>query len=189
MGRDKALLPSGPDEVLLQRAVRLAGGAVPLGQIVCVAAADQTLPRLPEAVEVVRDAERHLGPLAGLAAGMAALRRRADAVFVCGSDTPLLVPEFVVRMFEHLAGHQIAAPHDGERCHPLAAVYRADVLPIVASLLAAGERSLMALVDRCDTVRVSTDNLRDVDPTLATLCACNTPKEYRLLLEQLTAER
>jgi molybdenum cofactor guanylyltransferase len=188
MGRDKALLPFGPEEVLLQRVVRLVGEAVPLGQIVCVAAADQILPRLPDAVEVVRDIEPHLGPLAGLARGLAAIQQHADAAFVCGCDTPLLVPEFVARMFGLLAEHQIAAPHDGERVHPLVSIYRTDVLPVAESLLATGERSLTALIHRCDSLGVSTDDLQHVDPTLATLRGCNTPEEYRLLLEQLAAE-
>jgi molybdopterin-guanine dinucleotide biosynthesis protein A len=182
MGRDKALLPFGPEEVLLQRVVRLVGEAIPFGQVVCVAAADQSLPRLPHVVEVVRDAEPHLGPLAGLAAGMAAIQRRADAVFVCGCDAPLLTPGFVTRMCELLAEHQIAAPHDGERFHPLAAVYRTVLLPIAESMLAAGDRSLGSLLARCDTRSVPVDELRDVDPSLASLDNCNTPTDFQRAL-------
>jgi molybdopterin-guanine dinucleotide biosynthesis protein A len=182
MGRDKALLPFGPDEVLLQRVVRLVGETVPLGQIVCVAAADQALPKLPDAVQVVRDAEPHHGPLAGLAAGMAAIQRRADAIFLCGCDTPHLALGFAARMFELLADHQIAAPHDGERFHPLAAVYRTDLLPLAESMLAAGERSLVSLLNCCDTRSVPVDEVRDVDPLLASLENCNTPTDFQRAL-------
>lgn len=185
MGRDKAMLSFGPDEVLLQRVVRLVAKVVPQDRIVCVAAEGQLLPSLPAGIHVLRDDQPHCGPLAGLAAGIAALYGRAAATFACGCDTPLLVPGFIVRMFERLADHQIAVPQDGEQLHPLAAVYRADVLPIAESLLAAGERSLQALLRRCDLCRVPTDDLRDVDPDLASLRSCNTPAEYRGLLKQI----
>ncbi len=177
MGRDKALLPFGPHEVLLQRVVRLVGEVVPQEQIVCVAAAKQLLPPL-DSVEIVRDAARYQGPLAGLATGLASLGSRTDAVLLCGCDAPLLVPAFVERMFEFLAGHQIAVPYVGEQLHPLAAVYRSDLLPIAKTLLAAGERSLLSLADRCDTVRVAADQMRSVDPMLGSLANCNTELDY-----------
>jgi molybdopterin-guanine dinucleotide biosynthesis protein A len=184
MGRDKALLPFGSRETLLERVVRLVGEAVPHDRIVCVAAAEQPLPPLAADVQVVRDVERHGGPLAGLALGMAALVSRADAAFGCGSDAPLLVPAFITRLFDLLGDHQIAAPHDGARFHPLAAVYRTDVLPIAESLLVAGERSLHSLLERCDTLRVSMDQLRTVDPSLASLENCNTLVDYQRMLDQ-----
>jgi len=187
MGSDKAWLPFGTNEVLLQRVVRLVGEVVPCERIVCVAAAAQSLPQLAAEVQVIRDVEKYGGPLVGLALGMAALGDRADAAFVCGCDAPLLAPAFIARMFDLLGGHQIAVPHDGAHCHPLAAVYRNDVLPVVESLLASGERSLQALVDRCSTLRVPTEDLRAVDPRLASLQGCNAPDEYRLLLKHIGA--
>lgn len=181
MGRDKATLAFGPDETMLQRVVRLVGEVAPHERIVCVAAAGQSLPLLSAEVQIVRDVEQHGGPLAGLALGMASVRSPA-AAFVCGCDAPLLVPAFIERMFDLLAEHQIAAPHDGERFHPLAAVYRNDVLPVAESLLSAGERSLQALLDRCDTVRVPMDELRSVDPSLASIENCNTLVDYQRML-------
>ena len=185
MGRDKAWLPFGPEEVSLQRVVRLVGEVVPPERIVCVAAAEQSLPPLPADVQVIRDVEKYGGPLAGLALGIAALGSRADAAFVCGCDAPLLVPAFIARLFDLLADHQIVAPHDGSRLHPLAAVYRSDVLPIAESLLAAGERSLQALLERCDTLRMPTDELRSVDPSLASLENCNSLDDYQRMLRTL----
>jgi molybdopterin-guanine dinucleotide biosynthesis protein A len=179
MGRDKATLPFGPAETLLERVVRLVAEEVPAERIVCVAASEQLLPPLPAAVQIVRDGVPHGGPLAGFASGMAALRDRVDAAFVCGCDAPLLVPAFVTRMFELVDGYQIAVPLDGERLHPLASVYRTEVLALAESLLANGERRLMALVERCDTRRVTADELRVIDQELASLANCNTPEEYQ----------
>jgi molybdopterin-guanine dinucleotide biosynthesis protein A len=185
MGCDKALLPFGPDEVLLQRVVRSVSAAVPAERIVCVAAADQALPTLPDAVQVVRDPEPQRGPLAGLATGIEALATRAEAVFFSGCDMPFLVPAFIERMFELLGDAQVAIPQIGDRLHPLAAVYRVEVLPIARSLLAIGEGSLHALVARCDTRLATSADLQDVDPEFATLIGCNTPDEYQAALERI----
>ena len=187
MGRDKAMLPFGPGEVMLQRVARLVGEAVPIDRIVCVAAPGQTLPQLAAAIQFVFDPIPHSGPLAGLATGMVAIESRAAAVFTTGCDVPLLVPAFIERMFDLLDDDEIAAPHDGQRWHPLAAVYRTNVLPRIDSLLAAGERSLVALLESSRTRRVPIDDLRDVDPQLASLTACNTPDDYRNALRRASA--
>jgi molybdopterin-guanine dinucleotide biosynthesis protein A len=189
MGRDKVLLPFGPSEVLLQRVVRLVGAVVPHDRIVCVAAVGQSLPPLSADVVIIRDEHPAWGPLAGLATGLAAIAPLAEAVFVCGCDAPLLVPAFITRMFELLAKHQIAAPHDGQRLHPLAAVYRSDVLDVTRSLLATGDRSLQALLRQCDTRQVPIDELRDVDPQFNSLENCNTTEEYERLAAQAFSVR
>ena len=184
MGRDKATLPFGPGETMLQRVVRLVGEVVPPERIVCAAAPEQRLPSLPAGVRTVFDRQAGCGPLAGLAAGLEVLRADADAVYITSCDVPLLVPSFVRRMFELLADYAIAAPHDGERFHPLAAVYRTDVLPAVEAQLATGDRSLLALLGACRTRRVPADELRDVDPKLASLANCNTPADYQNALQR-----
>jgi molybdopterin-guanine dinucleotide biosynthesis protein A len=185
MGCDKATLSFGPGETMLQRVVRLASEAVPMDRIVCVAAPDQSLPPLPAAVRVVFDPVPYGGPLAGLATGLATIEQEAEAAFLAGCDAPLLKPAFVLRMFELLADYQIAAPHDGERWHPLAAVYRADLRPMIESLLASGSRSVVALIESCHTRRVATTQLHDVDPELETLITCNTSEEYHVAQERV----
>jgi molybdopterin-guanine dinucleotide biosynthesis protein A len=182
MGRDKAWLPFGPGEVMLQRVVRLVGQVVPNEHIVCVAALEQELPQLPEGVMVVRDREPHAGPLAGLTIGLSAIVGHADVVFATGCDAPLLQPALVSRLFDMLGENEIAAPYEQRRFHPLPAVYRSEVQPICDSLLAAGERSLVSLCERCRTLKVSADSLRCVDPELTSLAGCNTDQDYRRLL-------
>ena len=182
MGRDKATLPFGPDETMLQRVVRLVSEVVPAERIVCVATPNQQLPDLPPEVQIAYDAVHYQGPLAGLATGLTALQGHADAIFANGCDVPLLVRAFIARMFDLLGDHQIAAPHDGERWHPLAAVYRTNLLSQIDSLLAADKRSLVELLETADTRRVPTEDLRDVDPHLTSLLACNTPTDYQAVL-------
>jgi molybdopterin-guanine dinucleotide biosynthesis protein A len=182
MGRDKNWLPFGSNETILQRVARLVSEAVPAERIICVASADQQLPTLPAGIRVALDIEPRQGPLAGLLPGLNVLIGDADAVFASGCDAPLIIPAFVTSMFDRLGHHQIAAPHDGQRWHPLPAVYRTDICPHVESLLRSGERSLVALLNSVDTRRVPTAELKDVDPQLTSLIACNSPADYESAL-------
>jgi molybdopterin-guanine dinucleotide biosynthesis protein A len=177
MGRDKATLPFGP-EAMLQRVVRLVGEVVDRRNMVVVAAPGQILPDLPPEVRVTRDERQNRGPLEGLAAGLRALGGDVDAVYVTSCDVPLLVPQFVARMFELLGEHDIAVPRDGEHHHPLAAVYRTTVLPHVQRLLDADRLRPRFLFDECDTREVAVDELRSVDPALSTLENLNRPEDY-----------
>ena len=84
---------------LLYRAAAVLGRAVD-GPVIVVAAPGQELPELPAGVAVVEDPVEGLGPMQGLAAGLAALADRADAAFACSTDLPFLHPAFVRRVHE-----------------------------------------------------------------------------------------
>ena len=183
MGRDKATLPFGPEQ-MLQRVVRLLGEVVDLESMVVVAAATQSLPALPVGVLVARDTQPYRGPLQGLATGLTALAERADAVYATACDVPLLVPTFVNRMFDLLDDFDIAVPFDGEHHHPLAAVYRPTVLAHVQRLLDSGRMRPRFLFDEAPTREIATDELRAVDPQLSTLENLNYQADY---LAALTA--
>lgn len=189
MGRDKATLPFGP-EVMLQRVVRLIGEAVPLENVIVVAAANQALPELPVGVQIVRDEREYRGPLAGLATGLRAVADRAgstelveiDAVYATACDVPLLVPAFVDRMFTLLGDFDIAVPFDGQHHHPLAAVYRPLVLPHIQKLLDADRLRPRFLFDEVRTREIPVDDLRAVDPKLSTLENLNYEQDYLVAL-------
>jgi molybdenum cofactor guanylyltransferase len=177
MGRDKATLPFGP-ELMLQRVVRLVGEVVDREQIVVVAAPNQELPELPGGVIVARDEREFRGPLEGLATGFRVLANCADAAYATACDVPLLVPAFVERMFALLGEFEIAVPFDGEHHHPLAAVYRPALLPRVEQLLANDRLRPRFLFYEARTREVSIDDLRAVDPELATLENLNHEEDY-----------
>lgn len=182
MGTSKAMLPFG-DEVMLQRVVRLVGKVVAPENIVVVAAAGQELPDLPAGVSLARDAREGRGPLEGLAAGLSALADRADAVYATSCDVPLLVPALVEQMFRLLGEHQIVVPRDGKFHHPLAAVYRVSVLNHVQKLLADDRLRPFFLFEQLDTLEVPVEELRIVDPQLATLENLNHPDDYHRALK------
>src|ERR1700724_95875 len=83
MGRPKAWLPFA-GEIMLPRVVRMLGAVV--CPIVVVAAQEQDLPPLPDGVRIVRDEEKGRGPLAGLAAGLAALAGEVEAAYASSCD-------------------------------------------------------------------------------------------------------
>ena len=182
MGRPKAWLPFA-SEIMLPRVVRLLGEAV--APVVVVAAPDQDLPPMPAGVEVVRDEEKGRGPLQGLAAGLAALRGRADAAYLSSCDVPFLRPAFVRRLVDLLGEHAICVPRVGEYHHPLAAVYRVDVADAVARLLAEDRLRPFFLFEAVPTRVVGEAELTDVDPTFQTLRNLNTPEDYEAALREV----
>jgi molybdopterin-guanine dinucleotide biosynthesis protein A len=176
MGTSKAWL-------MLPRVLRILSEVVTT--IVVVAAKEQTLPPLPEGVRIVYDEEDERGPLQGFAAGLAALDGQVDAAYLSSCDVPLLNPAFVMRLLERFATHSICMPNVEGRRHPLAAVYRLDVLPTVRQLLDADRRRLLDLADAIPTRLIDEDDLRDIDPSFASLRNVNTPAEYAEILREL----
>ncbi|WP_010585213.1 molybdenum cofactor guanylyltransferase [Schlesneria paludicola] len=177
MGRDKATLPFGP-ELMLQRVVRLVSERINPRLVVVVAAANQQLPVLPANVTVAFDSQPKRGPLEGLATGLRAMPQDVHAVYATSCDTPLLKSDFIERMFTCLNTYDIAVPADGTHDHPLAAVYRPRVLSAIERLINSGRLKARLLFDEVPTRKVSTEELREVDPTLQTLMNVNHVEDY-----------
>ena len=181
MGLPKLALPFGP-ELMLQRIVRLVGEVC--GPIVVVAAPGQELPEIRAAITVVRDRREGRGPLEGLSAGLSAMAEDVEAVYATSCDVPLLVPDFVRRMFDLLGDHSAAVPVSGKFHHPLAAVYRRSLIDVIDELLARDQLRPAFLFDLVSTRRVEEKELVDVDPQLDTLKNLNHPADYLAALAQ-----
>jgi molybdopterin-guanine dinucleotide biosynthesis protein A len=183
MGRDKASLP-WRGSTLLSHVVTVLSRVV--DEIVVVSRAGQVLPGLgplPEGVLLTHayDEREHLGPLGGLAPGLSALS--APIAYVSACDVPYLAEAFVRAMFEALGEAALAVPWAEGRPHPLAAVYRRDlVLPEIAGLLARDRRRAADLLERLPHVLVEEARLREVDPSLDSLANLNTPEAYAAAL-------
>ena len=155
MGRDKATMPfAGGDgrTTLVERAVTtLRDHCSP---VFVIAAPGQPLPELDAAV--LRDEVRGVGPLLATARG---LRAAADAgvelAFVCAVDMPYLDAALIDVLAEpaRRLPAEVVLPWDG-RDHFLAGVYRTSLAQRAAELVAAGERSMRALVTASDTQRM-----------------------------------
>jgi molybdopterin-guanine dinucleotide biosynthesis protein A len=186
MGRPKAWLPFG-GELMLPRVVRILREVA--SPLVVVAAPGQAVPPLPDGVAIAHDQEEGRGPLQGLAAGLATLRDQVDAAYLSSCDVPFLLPAFVRRLADLVGDSAACVPHVDGYFHPLAAVYRSDVAPIVAELITANRLRPVFLFDAVPTRVVTATDLADVDPTLQSLRNLNTPEDYEAALRDLPASR
>lgn len=183
MGRDKAWLPFD-GERLLQRAVRIVGAAV--DAVTVVARPGQELPPLPDGVPVLRDDVPDQGPLGGL---VPALRAAGTApCFVTSCDAPLLRPEVPRLLFASLGDAAVAVAEAEGYTHPLCAVYRPGVLPVVERMMAEHRLRPIFLYDEVPTVRVGEDALRGVDPDLDCLRNVNDADAYETALARAFPE-
>ena len=77
----------------------------------------------------MRDARPGLGPVQGIASGLAALAGRADAAYVSSTDAALLHPAFVRRVLAGIADDVDAlVPEARGYRQPLAAAYRTSIV-------------------------------------------------------------
>jgi molybdopterin-guanine dinucleotide biosynthesis protein A len=140
MGTDKGLLPADGTPLIGRIAAQLAFFPERL-----VGANDPhkyAFLRLP----VIPDRQPGLGPLMGI---LSCVERAAHPVsFVTGCDVPWLDRQFVLHLLLAAEGHDLAVPRlpDG-RTEPLLAAYRQSIVPVAASLLAAGARRVTALLE------------------------------------------
>jgi molybdopterin-guanine dinucleotide biosynthesis protein A len=166
------------------------------GPVVVVHARGQKLPTLPAGVELSVDRHDGLGPLAGLAAGLAAVERRAPAAFVAAVDLPLLNSALVRRVAASLGTHWDAAvPREKGRAHPLAAAYRTSLWVSAEELLDEGRRRVLDLLERArvrwlDEAELLADpDVAAVDPALSGLRNLNSREDYEAALAGFPAAR
>jgi molybdopterin-guanine dinucleotide biosynthesis protein A len=151
MGRDKATLPY-KGTTLLQRTTSIVSPRC--APVFVIAAPGQPLPATE--ATVLRDEARGVGPLLATGRG---LRAAADAglelAFVCAVDMPLLEAALIDELAAPAVrlGADVVLPWDG-RDHYLAGIYRTSLTDRVDELVAAGERSMRALVNTVDTQRI-----------------------------------
>lgn len=171
MKRDKAWLQVG-GRTLVVRAVRVLQQVA--SPVVCLAGPHQSLPVLPAGTVVLRDESPYQGPLTAMARGFRFLRLSADAVFVSAIDLCFLTDIHVSRLLTALEDHDAVVPDDGDRLHPLCAVYRVSLLSHIDEMLAAGDHKVMHLLERIDVRRAGEDIYGDRE----CLTNLNTPEDY-----------
>ncbi|WP_051759840.1 molybdenum cofactor guanylyltransferase [Herbidospora cretacea] len=189
MGRSKAWL-EWHGSTLLHRAAAILARSV-AGPVVVVAAPGQELPPLPTDVSVVEDPVEGLGPMQGLAAGLAAVADRAETAFVCSTDMPFLHPAFVRRVLRALpAGADVVLPVARGFRQPLAAAYRTSLARLVDDLLAEGDLRPGMLFQHCEVVRLDDEQLladaelARSDPELESVVNVNSPDDYAVARER-----
>jgi molybdenum cofactor guanylyltransferase len=183
MGTPKAAL-EWHGSTLLRRTVGILA-RVADGPVVVVRAPGQSLPELPPGVEFVDDPREGLGPVQGLAAGLAAVAGRAEIAFVCSTDLPFLHPAFVRRVLRAVAdGVDVALPVALGYPQPLAAAYRTALAAVAERLVRENRLRPAFLFDEAAVVRLDDAALRAdpmlaaLDPSLDSLVNVNEPADY-----------
>ena len=193
MGTPKAAL-EWHGSTLLRRTVGILA-RVTDGPVLVVRAPGQALPDLPPQVDVVDDPREGLGPVQGLAAGLAAAAGRADVAFVCSTDLPFLHPAFVRRVLRAVAdGADVSLPVARGYPQPLAAAYRATLAPVAERLVAEGRLRPAFLFEECAVTRLDEAALRGdpilaaLDPELDSVLNINEPGEYQAARARIAPE-
>jgi len=132
---------------------------------------DESVPVELETAKIVHDRVPGSGPIAGIAASLAAARY--ETVFVTACDIPTIHPGLIAGMLDSAAHCDVVVPRTaGSLIEPLHAVYKKHLLPKVIELIDSGERRIRMLYDRVDTC------YNDLE-TGQELTNINTPEEYR----------
>jgi molybdenum cofactor guanylyltransferase len=165
------------------------------GPVLVVRAPGQALPELPPQVDVVDDPREGLGPVQGLAAGLAAAAGRADVAFVCSTDLPFLHPAFVRRVLRAVGdGADVSLPVARGYPQPLAAAYRTALAPVAERLVAEGRLRPAFLFEECAVTRLDEATLRGdpilaaLDPELDSVLNINEPGEYQAARARIAPE-
>jgi len=193
MGTPKAAL-EWHGSTLLRRTVGIIA-RVTDGPVVVVRAPGQELPALPPQTEVVDDPREGLGPVQGLAAGLAALTGRAEVAFVSSTDMPFLHPAFVRRVLRAAQeGADVGLPVARGYPQPLVAGYRAALAPVAAKLVADERLRPAFLFEQCVVERLDENALRAdpvlaaLDPELDSVVNVNEPGDYQAARERPAPE-
>jgi len=109
------------------------------------------------------------GPLAGLHAGLKAVKHSIAVTVPC--DSPFLPGDLVVRLHAALGANDLAVAKTGEQPHPVFALVRTKVQENLEAFLAQGGRKIDAWYASLKVVEVSFDDEADAFRNI------NTPEE------------
>ena len=179
MGEDKGLLEFGgvPLVVHLARRIR------PLVACVTLVGAPRRyarlgLPTIPDPQAAGRGSKIRCGPLAGIAAALAATRSPWNLILAC--DLPYLSPGWLGWLLERAmkSSAQAVIPRTKRGLEPLAGVYRRECDRVIEAALARGERKVVAVLEELRIERVYPREWCPHDPEGLVLKNMNAPADY-----------
>lgn len=171
MGGDKALLPVDGQPLVDRVVARLRQVCAP----VVLAVGDDPRRLADRADGVVCDEPPGAGPLAGIAAGLAAAG--SEAVAVCAVDHPHANPWLLADLAAMAVGHHAAVPVVEGWPQPLHAVWTRGSLATLRAYLAAGHRSVRGALDHLDWVAVDRSVWARRDPQARFAADIDTPED------------
>jgi len=179
MGVNKALLELPSGETLIERVLN---SVRPLSDdFVIVSNTPELYAHLNG--RLVSDEIVGAGPLAGLQAGLQAVRY--DWAFVIACDMPLIDHRLVRFMAVLTEGYDAVVPLVDDELEPLHALYNKSCLPAIASHLAAGQRRMISFYSDVRVRRVEAGEIALFDPQGRTFFNANTPEDWERLQKLL----
>jgi molybdopterin-guanine dinucleotide biosynthesis protein A len=126
----------------------------------------------------LEDQEDFAGPLNALARFIP----NADTVFVASCDMPLFDGRMVPFLISHLESREAVMPFAEGHLQPLCAVYSADAWNVLARVLAEGQRSIKAWLERLQIQTVDPEEFARVGIDPRAYRGANSPEELESLL-------
>ena len=169
MGRDKATLPAG-EVSLVEHLARRLGPVV--DEVIVAAGGTQSSSRRRS----VADRFTGMGPLAGIHAGL--LEAGHPLVWVVACDLPDVEPALGPFMAGLAGGVEAVVPRPRGEPEGVCAIYRRELASRIETSLAAGMRSVRALLEISSVRYLEAGELRAIDPELRSFRNLNTPADY-----------
>lgn len=178
MGRDKALIDFQGRPILVHVIETLRQLS---DDIIVVSNRSEVYAPLaaPFGARVVADYDPPVGPLGGIAAGLAAMKHDLTIVVAC--DMPFLKINLFQYLLERAAGVDAVVMQTDDWFEPLHAVYRRACLPAIQRRLANGERRVVSFFDDVRTAIIPQAEWRVIDPDGRSMSNLNTPDDLVLL--------
>ncbi|MCR5673550.1 MAG: molybdopterin-guanine dinucleotide biosynthesis protein B [Lachnospiraceae bacterium] len=151
MGTDKALIRIGNERIINRISKELEG----FSEIIVSAGSNRAYEDM--GFHTVYDENVDIGPMEGIRQVL--LNAKEEYVFICAADMPFISRELV----EYMAGY-ISSDHDcyviadEDHIHPLCAIYKKSVLPVIEELIAGKRYRLREIFSLVSTKYISLDN-------------------------------
>lgn len=176
MGQNKALLRLTPDGPRLIE-LALAATRTIASEIILSTNTPDDYAWL--GLPTVADAVPGAGPLAGLAAGLAALA--SEWALLVGCDMPSIAPNLLRLLAAQRQDAQAVVPlNQDERPEPLCALYHRSCLPVIQDRLTSGNYAMMAWLPLVTAHFIPCADVRAVDPDLRSFRNLNAPGDLAM---------
>lgn len=129
--------------------------------------------------EIILDEEKNCGPLGGL---YTALKRNdRELLFVSACDMPCLSMKLYKYLLQEIEKKQGVVPIMDKRAHPLAAIYRKDIFPVVEAQIRKKKYRFTEAIEQMNILYLDVSDQKEFRKMLENV---NTIEEYKNLIHR-----
>jgi len=125
----------------------------------------------------VKDKNPYTGPLNGIISCYEEIK--SSFVFIATCDTPLLKGELIPFFLKRIGNYQAVVPEVKGKLQFLNTLYEKSAIHIAKNLYRKGEKSLYRWIKDIETLRITEEEVGEVDPHLYSYWSINTPEDYQ----------